>query len=91
MLSAKATATMMSQENLRVKIQESANNAQSAGVPYNIHQNNRVSAALLTRVGYNVFRFDMSDFEYIQLPALCINDRILTLALSKTHLLEPSG
>lgn len=49
---AKATPTMINQENFTVIRHENANNPQSAGVPYKVHQNKRVSAALLILLGY---------------------------------------
>jgi hypothetical protein len=54
MFKTNATPTIINQENLKVIRQEKANNAQRAGVPYNVHQNNRVSAELFTRLGYAV-------------------------------------
>lgn len=51
MFNTSATPTIINQENLIVIRQEKANNAQRAGVPYNVHQNKRVSAELFIRLG----------------------------------------
>jgi hypothetical protein len=45
-----------------VKIQDNANNAHKAGVPYNIHQKRRVSAALLILLGYNSYIVNIEQF-----------------------------